>query len=240
MSLEEEFLVALLLLEVDRRRRPGLEAVDDLEILRAADLFPGLADEDDGVAGRPEAGPDGLADVLDEADDPQDGRRVDGQAFGVVVEADVAARDRDAERPAGLGQAGDGLFELAHDLGLLGIAEVQAVGDADRPGPDAGQVPAGFGHGDPGPCPRIEPGVEGVAVQGHGQGLLRALDPEHGRVGAGQEDRVHLDHVVVLAEDPFLVGDRRRGEEPEEDIAEVAGQRQGLERRRAAGEGRGR
>ena len=89
-----------------------------------------------------------LADILDEPDHTEDGRRMDGNALGIVVEADVAAGDGDLEGFAGLGQPGDGLLELPHDLGLLGIPEVQAVGDADGPGADAGQVAAGFGDGD--------------------------------------------------------------------------------------------
>ena len=82
---------------------------------------------------------------------------------------------------------GDGFLELPHDLGLFGVPEVQAVGDADGPGADAGQVPAGFGDGDLPARPRIEIGVERVPVEGHGQGPFRALDPQDGGVRPGQE-----------------------------------------------------
>ena len=70
----------------------------------------------------------------------------------LVVEADVAADDRDAEGAARLGHAVDGLGQLPHHLGVLGVAEVEAVDDGQRPGADAGQVEHRLGH-DPAPCP---------------------------------------------------------------------------------------
>ena len=61
-----------------------------------------------------------------------DGRRVDRHVAGLVVERDVAAGDGDAELEASVAEALDGLGELPHDLGVLGGAEVQAVGDGRR------------------------------------------------------------------------------------------------------------
>ena len=52
--------------------------------------------------------------------------------LGLVVEADVAAHDREVERAAGLGHAFDAADDLAHDLGPLRVAEVQVVGDGER------------------------------------------------------------------------------------------------------------
>ena len=72
--------------------------------------------------------------VLDQPDHAEDRRRIDRLAVGLVVEADVAAGDRHVERAARVGDALDGLDELPHDLGPLGVAEVQAVGGADRHG----------------------------------------------------------------------------------------------------------
>ena len=57
---------------------------------------------------------------------------IDGLAVGLVVEADVAAGDRNVERAAGLGDPLDRFDELPHDLGPLRVAEVQAVRGADR------------------------------------------------------------------------------------------------------------
>ena len=72
-------------------------------------------------------------EVVDEAEHADDRRRVDVVARGLVVEADVAADDRDAERPARLGHAVDRLGELPHHLGMLGVAEVEAVDERERP-----------------------------------------------------------------------------------------------------------
>ena len=104
-------------------------------------------------------------------------------AFGLVVEADIAAHDREVERAAGGGHAADGGGELAHDLGLFGIAEIQVVGDGQRPGAGGGEVAPGFGH-------RLRAARLGVggavarrAVGGQRQRAACALDAHDGGVG---------------------------------------------------------
>ena len=67
--------------------------------------------------------------------------------MGLVVERDVARHDGKVQRAAGLADALDGLDEGAHDLGLLGVAEVEVVGDGDRVGAHGGQVAPDFGDG---------------------------------------------------------------------------------------------
>ena len=80
------------------------------------------------------------------ADQADDRRRVDRARVGLVVERDVAADDRHAERLAGVGEALDGPVELPRDGGLLRVAEVEAVGQAERLGADAGQVLRALEH----------------------------------------------------------------------------------------------
>ncbi len=80
------------------------------------------------------------ADIGDEAHAADDGGRMDRAAVGVVVERDVARHDRDAERLGSLRHPLDRLGELPADLGLLGVAEVEAVGEAERLAADAGDV----------------------------------------------------------------------------------------------------
>ena len=70
----------------------------------------------------------GLGYVVQNADDAKNRRGIDAFAAGLVVERNVAAGDGRDERGAGFGDAVDGGRELGHDLGLLGIAEVEAVG----------------------------------------------------------------------------------------------------------------
>ena len=69
--------------------------------------------------------------VFSSADDADHRGGVDAFAEGLVVEADVAAGDRRIEEAAGFGHAFDGFHELRHDLGPLGVAEVEAVGGGD-------------------------------------------------------------------------------------------------------------
>ena len=73
-------------------------------------------------------------DVVEDAEHADDGRRVDGAPLGLVVEADVAGDDGRAELVAGVGDAADDFLHLEVDVGALGVAEVEAVGDGDGHG----------------------------------------------------------------------------------------------------------
>src|SRR5439155_12743744 len=83
------------------------------------------------------------ADVRHEADATDDGRGWDRPAVGLVVERDVARDDRDPEGSCGMGDTLDRPSELPADLGLLGIAEVEAIGEGERLAASAGDVARG-------------------------------------------------------------------------------------------------
>ena len=82
---------------------------------------------------RRERRPDPQRDVLEQPDDADLGRRRDPAGRRLVVERDVAAGDRQSERPARVAQAADGLAQLPERVGLRRVAVVQAVRDAERP-----------------------------------------------------------------------------------------------------------
>ena len=129
---------------------------------------------------------------------------------GLVVEADVAAGDRDAQRLAAVGQPAHRLGELPHHRRVLRRAEVQAVGHRQRPGAGGGHVAVGLGQRQLGPGVRIEPGVAAVAVDRDARcpraGLPVSVEPDHaGVLGLGQH-RVAQHVPVVLVGHPGLVG----------------------------------
>jgi hypothetical protein len=101
---------------------------------------------------------------------------VDVDAVGLVVERDVAADHRDAQRLACLGDPLDRLSELPHDLGFLRVAEVEVVDHRQRARPGHGHVESRLVD-QAGRCP--DPGVEEaeppVAVGGDGQPLVGPL-----------------------------------------------------------------
>ena len=98
-----------------------------------------------------------------------------GPGARLVVERDVAADDRDRERAAGVREAGDRARELPGDVGLLRVAEVEAVGEPERLGADAGEVGAALEHG-----------LDGAAVGVAGDPPPVAVDRDRDRRAAGQ------------------------------------------------------
>ena len=211
-------------------RRPG----------RAAELRTRLAEQQQRLAVRPPAAGDAAADVLVHAEHADDRRRVDRDVAGLVVEADVAAGDRQAELAAAVGQAADGLGELPHDLGLLRGAEVQAVGDGERLGAGDGDVAVGLGQVQLRAGVRVEPGVAGVAVERERDAAVRLLvdADDAGVLGLG-EHGVAAHVAVVLLGDPGLVRAVGAGDDGEPVRLELrAGARAGQARRRRRPAGR--
>ena len=110
----------------------------------------------------------------------------------------------------------DRLRELPHDRRPLGVAEVQAVGRAERPRAGARDVARRFGHREHRAAIRIEIAVAAVAVHRHRQRAIGALDAHDAGAQPGQVDRVGPHHVVVLPIHPALARDRRRAEQREQ------------------------
>ena len=211
--------------QVERRRGTGHRAVQTGQVLRAAELSVIVAQNDHRCTGRPEGTRDRLRRILEQPDHAQDRRRVDGPALGLVVQADVAAGDRHAERAARVADAPHRLAELPHDLGPLGVAEVQVVGGADRLGAGAGDVTGRLGHRQHRPAVRIEVAIPSVAVHRHRQSLAGALDADDAGGATGRRDGVGAHRVVELLVGPALARHDRRGQQRLEG---------GLRRRRGA------
>ncbi len=179
------------------------------------------------------------ADVLEQADHADRRRRRDRAAVGLVVEGDVAGDDRDLQGAAGVGDSAHRGLELAHDLRLLGISEVQAVGDRERPRSDAGDRARRLRDGQRRAAVGIESAEEGIDVALQGQGLRGSLDPHDRGVAPGTLDRVRADHVVVLRPDPGLLGHVRAGEDAAQAVAVIRRLRLVRPRRRGGRRGSG-
>ena len=102
------------------------------------------------------------------ADHADDRRRVDRAAAALVVERDVAAHDRHAERAAGVAEPGHRAGELPGDVRLLGVAEVQAVGQPERLGARAGEVGRALEHRLDGAAVGVDRHAAAVAVDRDG------------------------------------------------------------------------
>ena len=153
---------------------------------------------------------------VDEPDTADDRRRMDREPVGLVVERDVSGDDRDSERLAGERHPLDRLRELPGDLGLLGIPEVEAVGEGERMSPGARDVPYGFEHGEHAPRARIQERKPPGAVERNRQPSEGGPELEHRGVESRPPYRPRLDELVVLPVDPRAAREVRRGEQLEE------------------------
>ena len=92
-------------------------------------------------------------------------------------------------------------------LGLVGITEIQVVGDADRHSTGAGKIASALCNSNTCSDTRIEFAIDGIAVGSGRQDLVRLADNEDRCIGTGKYRRPCANHVVVLAPDPALAGD---------------------------------
>ncbi len=227
----DEIAVAPLGLEIDRRRRALATSADVAEVERLPEPALRLADEQHGLAGRLEAGGRDPRDVVDEADAADRRGRQDAAAAGLVVERHVARHDREVERAGRLADPADAAHEFAHGFGLLGVAEIEVVGQGQGQGPDGGEVAPGLRHGLPPARDRIGRAIARRHVGHERQPLGAILDAHHRGVGAaGTHDGVAADQVVVLLPGPALRG---RGRACRATPAAPRGPTSGPRRRRA-------
>src|SRR5487761_683212 len=166
-SLEHELVGRSLARQVQRRWPAGDEAVLDFEVLAATEVVVAGADQQDEVPFVAQSRLKSSTVILKQADHPDHRRRVNRRLTrGVVVEADVAADNRELETTTRQGQACDGLLELPIDLGPVRVREVQAVCDRQRARAGGAEV-------------WIEVTVAAVAVGRHRNAQPRAFDSQH-------------------------------------------------------------
>ena len=104
--------------EVERRRPVVRRRTGQALVGRAGHPGTGLAEQHDEVALVAELRANEHVDVVDEPQHADLGGGRDPTEWRFVVQADVAAGDRDAQRAAGVAHAADRLAELPERLGV--------------------------------------------------------------------------------------------------------------------------
>jgi hypothetical protein len=131
--------------------------------------------------------------------------------LGLVVERDVATDDRDPQPETRIRQTEHGAIQLPRDARLLRVAEVEAVGQAERLSPHAGKVLRALQHRLHRTCIWVAGDPAPVAVDGDGDRSTGLRHEQHGGVRRlGAADGPRADDRVVLLERPALRGDVRR------------------------------
>ena len=145
-------------------------------------------------------------------------------AVRLVVERDVPGHDRQPQRLAGRAHPLDRLGELPADLGLLRVAEVEAVGEAEGLSSGTGDVARSLEHGERAARERVETRDAALAVECHREPAERREQPQHGRIEARSPHGPVPDELVVAAEDELAASEVRRPEELEQ---RLSGRRRG-------------
>ena len=144
--------VAFLRGEIDRRRRALFAAADLAQVNRLPEPAVGAADQQDRLVLGLERQRRGFGEIVQQSDAADRRRRQDAAAqffsrkSGLVVERDIAGHHREVERAAGFRDALQAADELAHDFRPLRIAEIEIVGDGERPPADRRDIAPGLGH----------------------------------------------------------------------------------------------
>ncbi len=131
-------------------------------------------------------------------------RREDALAFGLVVEADVPADDRDVRARGTLRRCRASASANCHMIsGRSGLPKLrQSVRPSGSP-PTQETFRAHSATASRAPSNGSRKHEAGVAVHRQRQALLRPLDAHHRRVaGPGRTTRAEPDHVVVLPDTP--------------------------------------
>src|SRR6267378_2392798 len=204
---DEQLDQTLLGVQVHAGRLATREIVTHLPVGRAAQLGACLAQDEHDVAGRTSVARHGAVRTGKQPDHPDDRSRIDGAGRALVVERDIAASHRRAERSAGVGDAAARLAELIENGGSLGIAEIETIGDAEWPGSRARDVAGGFRDGRLAALVRIEAHVAAVAVGLDRDAEVLVPHADHAGIATGRDHGARLDRRVVLLEDPLLAGD---------------------------------
>jgi hypothetical protein len=141
---------------------------------------------------------------------------VNRPAVRLVVERDIAGDDRHAQRLAGERHPLYCLGQLPRDLGLLGIAEVEAIGEADGLAAGARDVARSLEHREGASGARLETRLPALAVERNREPAVAGAQPQHGRVEAGPTHCPRADEMVVAPVDRRAAADVRRAEQLEQ------------------------
>ena len=171
--------------EIQRRWHASDQIVRELQIFTAAELAPPLTQKHDDVVVALKPSGDHAIGVLEQPDHRNDRSRINGAAVRLVVETHVAPGDRHAERAACRADAFDRSGKLPHDRRPFGVAEVQAIGRAQRPRAGAGDIARRLGYSKDRALVRIEIAVPAVAVDRQRQSTIGSLDPHDARAQSG-------------------------------------------------------
>ena len=145
----------------------------------------------------------GLPHVRDEPDAADNGGRRDRSPVALVVEGDVPGNDRNPQRLGRLRDPLDRLCQLPADLGLLGIAEVEAIRQRQWLAARARNVARRLEHG-PGAAGKRVDFADPRTVERDGNAAIAGKQVQNRRVEPGPPHRPRLDELVVLLVDPRL------------------------------------
>ena len=158
-----------------------------------------------------------LRNVVENPEDADNRRGIDGPPRRLVIKAHVAADHGCPELFAGRSDSADALLKGVVHLRLFGVPEIKAIGHGDRRCARADDVSRGFSNGDGAAGEGIEIAEPPVAVCLDGDALVRSPDTHHAGIATGRNRRVVQHLLVVLAEHAPLAGDIGPRQQPQQD-----------------------
>src|SRR5688572_29726685 len=143
-SVDQQFLDSELKIKVHGNRDSRHQLVKHLQILRTPESHNLTTEENQEIAGVPEAAGREPGFILYGPHHSNDGRGIDAGTAGLVVETDVTSGNWSVKGKTGFSQSIDCLGELPHRLGIFRTGEIKAIRRGQWHTTRADNVPAGL------------------------------------------------------------------------------------------------
>src|SRR5690606_1363238 len=156
------------------RGRTQLGAQDMMQVFGTVEVGSLVSNEIDQIAWIFKIQGHFLVQVFQYADHANGGGWINRAVFALVIETYISPGYRRAQFLASFGHAFDGLYKLIVNFGLIGISEIQAIGNSNRLSAAANNISCRFAHRHHGAFIWISEHITAVAIGGGRNGFFAA------------------------------------------------------------------
>src|SRR5690625_997472 len=204
-------------IEIDLRRRTGLQTVNNSEILARTDFIRITAEKNERFVRILAKLTGDMGLILDQTDNRNDWCWIDRLLPAFVVETHISTDNRNIKKGTSFRQPADRLLQAVKNLRFVRIPKIQIIGHRQRNGTTASEIAERFRHRDQTAPIGIEIAIAAIAVIGNRNKFFNTIiqpQTDDASIASRFNDRVALPHRVELTVNPPFGRDRRIFEHP--------------------------